>query len=217
MRPLCRLIETYSPKPTFPIYRLPERRRYAVPTRKPRLRGLEPATDAAQNRPFALAARIEPFSNGFRPIMDAPLLPSSCCRSSPSMLMPAAAAALAAAGQSAAGSRRTGLAAPLPRLAGRRRSVHGARPWRRSSRASRARSSATNARPPRARPTCARSWRDCRRGLQLEAHRVVAEGMAGQPRPAERVFAFPDPLLGSAAAVVELDHLLVGSGSGWSR
>jgi hypothetical protein len=82
----------------------PERRRYAVPTRKPRLRGLEPATDAAQNRPFALAARVEPFSNGFRPIMDAPLLPSSCCRSSLSMLMPGAAAALAAAGQSAAGS-----------------------------------------------------------------------------------------------------------------
>jgi hypothetical protein len=36
--------------------------------------------------------------------------------------------------------------------------------------------------------------------------------MAGQPRPAERVFALPDPLLGGAAAVVELDHPLVGSG-----
>jgi hypothetical protein len=89
----------------------PERRRYAVPTRKPRLRGLEPATCAAQNRPFALAARVEPFSNGFRPIMNAPLLPLSCCRSSLSMLMPGAAPALAAAGPSSAGSRRTGLGA----------------------------------------------------------------------------------------------------------
>jgi hypothetical protein len=26
--------------------------------------------------------------------------------------------------------------------------------------------------------------------VQLEPHRVVAEGMAGQPRPAERVLAF---------------------------
>ena len=39
---------------------------------------------------------FEPFSNGFRSIMDAPL-PSSCRRPSLSMLMPGAAAALAAA------------------------------------------------------------------------------------------------------------------------
>jgi hypothetical protein len=41
----------------------PECRRYAVPTRKARLRGFEPAADAAQNRVFALAAGFEPFSN----------------------------------------------------------------------------------------------------------------------------------------------------------
>jgi hypothetical protein len=36
--------------------------------------------------------------------------------------------------------------------------------------------------------------------------------MAGQPRPAKRVLAFLDPLLGGAATVVELDHPPVGPG-----
>ena len=49
-------------------------------------------------------------------------------------------------------------------------------------------------------------------GVQLEPHGVVAERMAGQARPAERVLAFLDPLLGGAAAVVELDRPTVGSG-----
>ena len=48
--------------------------------------------------------------------------------------------------------------------------------------------------------------------MELEPHGVVPEGMAGQPRPAERVLALLDLLLGGAAAVVELDHALVGSG-----
>jgi hypothetical protein len=47
-------------------------------------------------------------------------------------------------------------------------------------------------------------------GVELEPHGVVAERMAGQARPAERVLALADPLLRSAAAVVELDHPPVG-------
>jgi hypothetical protein len=47
-------------------------------------------------------------------------------------------------------------------------------------------------------------------GVKLKPYRVVAEGVAGQPRPADRVFAFLDVLLGPTAAVVELDHPLGG-------
>ena len=42
------------------------------------------------------------------------------------------------------------------------------------------------------------------KGVELEPHGVVAEGVAGQPRPAQRILALADPLLGGAAAVVEL-------------
>ena len=45
--------------------------------------------------------------------------------------------------------------------------------------------------------------------VQLKPHGVVPEGMAGQPRPAERVLALFDPLLRRPAAVAELDHLPV--------
>jgi hypothetical protein len=40
--------------------------------------------------------------------------------------------------------------------------------------------------------------------MELQPHRVVAEGMAGQPRPAQRQLALFDVLLGGATAVVEL-------------
>jgi hypothetical protein len=46
--------------------------------------------------------------------------------------------------------------------------------------------------------------------MQLESHRVVPEGMAGQPGPADRVFALLDVLFSGAAAVVELHHPLIG-------
>ena len=47
------------------------------------------------------------------------------------------------------------------------------------------------------------------KGVELEPHGVVAEGVAGQPRPAQRVLALADPLLGGAAAVVELSKHVV--------
>jgi hypothetical protein len=47
--------------------------------------------------------------------------------------------------------------------------------------------------------------------VQLEAYSVVPEGMAGEPRPAERVLALFDPLLSRPTAVIELDHSPVGS------
>ena len=48
-------------------------------------------------------------------------------------------------------------------------------------------------------------------GADLEAYGVVPERVAGQPRAAERILALLDVLFGGAAAVVELDHPLVGS------
>jgi hypothetical protein len=40
----------------------------------------------------------------------------------------------------------------------------------------------------------------------------VPEGVAGEPRPADRILPLLDVLLGGAAAVVQLDRALVGSG-----
>ena len=51
-----------------------------------------------------------------------------------------------------------------------------------------------------------------REGVKLEPHRVVPEGMAGKPRPTDGGLALLDPLLGGAAAIVELDHPPVGPG-----
>ena len=46
--------------------------------------------------------------------------------------------------------------------------------------------------------------------MELEPQGVVPEGVAGEPRPAHRVLAL-NVLFGRAAAVVELDHPLVGA------
>ncbi len=43
---------------------------------------------------------------------------------------------------------------------------------------------------------------------QLQSHLIVVEAVAAQSRPAQRVLAFLDPLLGRAAAVVEVHHAL---------
>src|SRR4051794_11853442 len=42
--------------------------------------------------------------------------------------------------------------------------------------------------------------------MELQPDRIVAEGAAGQPGPAQRVLALTDPLLSGAAAVVERAH-----------
>lgn len=52
-------------------------------------------------------------------------------------------------------------------------------------------------------------------GMKLEPDLVVAELLARQARPANRVLAFLDVLPGGTALIVERDHALGGSGSGW--
>lgn len=48
--------------------------------------------------------------------------------------------------------------------------------------------------------------------MQLKPNLVVAQAMAGKPRPVDRMLAFLDMLLGRASSIVELRHAL-----GWSR
>src|SRR6187397_2101103 len=106
-------------------------------------------------------------------------------RPSPSVPVRPPPRAVLASARSGAGSRRTRRAAPPPRPAGTRGGGRGARSGRRSSPASRAVWSMTTLRHLTGQRQAAQEvGQVVGKREQLEAHRVVAEGTAGQPGPA---------------------------------